>query len=77
MAGVLCLDPGPFTFRSLLTMFTANQRTQWDHTAAMIAPHCTSRVANPYRKKRGEYGSRSIEREYDRLVARQKGKLAA
>ena len=74
MAGVLQLDPGPFTFRELLRMYSANQRTAWDHTAAFVATQCSNvkqSDLNPYRKKRGEYGSKAIEMEYERLKRRE------
>jgi hypothetical protein len=81
MAGVLQMDPGPFTFREFIRMFRANQRTAWDHTAAFVATQLTGNVRqsslNPYRKKQGQYNSRSIEREYERLERRNRIRKAA
>lgn len=35
-AGVLRLDPAPFTLRSLLRMVESNQKTAWNHTSHII-----------------------------------------
>ena len=37
LAGILGLDPGPFTLRELTEMATARRRDAWDHTAARLA----------------------------------------
>lgn len=36
MAGVLRLDPAPFSLRSLVRMLEANRRESWDHTSHLI-----------------------------------------
>lgn len=77
-AGILHLDPGPFTARELRTMYLAYQRESWDRIAMLQVIHCTESVhpfdLNPYRKRRSEYGAIAIEHEYERLKRR--GKVA-
>ena len=63
-------------------MHTAHQRAAWDQTACAIAVHCQGvnpMDLNPYRKSRRKdaYDSRAIEAEYERLVARDKRRMAA
>lgn len=35
-AGVLRMDPAPFTLRSLLRMVEANQKAAWNHTSHIL-----------------------------------------
>lgn len=62
LAGILRLDPGPFTLRQLLTMVWALRHETWQHTATLAAvlininrkPHAkaiTPDELNPYREK--------------------------
>lgn len=37
LAGVLGIDPGPFTLRQLVIMSTARRRDEWDRAAGIIA----------------------------------------
>ena len=37
LAGIVGLDPGPFTLRELVWMAEARRRDMWDHTAGLLA----------------------------------------
>lgn len=71
MAGVLQLDPRPFTLRELRVMYRSSQIEQWDRIAMLTIVHCGKNThpydLNPYRKPRDSYGSRAIEAEYNAL----------
>ena len=37
LAGIVGLDPGPFTLRELVWMAEGRRRELWDHTASLLA----------------------------------------
>lgn len=37
IAGILGIDPGPFTLRQLVVMNEARSRQAWNHTSAILA----------------------------------------
>jgi hypothetical protein len=37
LAGVIGVDPGPFTLRQLIVMAEAKSRQAWNHTSAILA----------------------------------------
>lgn len=43
MAGVLGVDPGPFSIRELYWMAEGRRTSQWDHTALLAATVLNSR----------------------------------
>lgn len=59
---MLGLDPGPYTFGELVTMFTERDKWQWDHTSAIVAASLSAfskkpvdpNSVHPYRKGGGK-----------------------
>ena len=53
LAGVLGLDPGPFTLRELLVMGEARSQQAWGHTSALLAMlanvHRDAKKTRPYK----------------------------
>lgn len=37
LAGIIGIDPGPFTLRQLVVMAEAKSRQAWNHTSAILA----------------------------------------
>ena len=63
LAGVVSLDPGPFTLRELVWMADAKQTDAWNHTAAVLAmlanTHRNPKKARPFKPSDFHPGTRS------------------
>lgn len=55
MAGVLQMDPRPFSLRELFAMYDGAMVAAWDHTAFLIASQAAEKIhpfkLNPYRRR--------------------------
>jgi hypothetical protein len=69
LAGIVGLNPGPFTLRELVWMADARQTDDWNHTAALLAllanVHRDPRKTHPFQPADFHPGVQRTQRPHD------------